>query len=198
MKTLFITGTDTDVGKTWVSAAMAKEGLANGLSVGYYKPIQTGAPPGDCDFIESALNGQIPVFNRYCFEPPVTPSVADIDGIIRMETLAEDIKTYEKQFDLLLVEGAGGLMVPITPDKLMIDLIQMLSMPVVLVAHSQLGTINHTLLSVEALLNRNIPIEKIVLNFYPTSLQDAPLCVQTLLPTLKNRLPSDISIQISV
>jgi len=195
---LFITGTDTGIGKTYVAAALAQQALLEGLSVGYYKPIQTGTPPGelaeDCDFVQSALDQRVPVFNRYCFAPPVTPSVADTEGIIRFEAIAGDVETYNRQFDLLLVEGAGGLMVPVTPDSLMIDLIEALAMPVVLVAHSRLGTLNHTLLSVEALMQRNIPLHGIVINFYPESLDEAPLAVQTLIPTLKQHLPAEIPV----
>lgn len=193
---LFITGTDTGVGKTWVSAALAAQALDLGKSVIYYKPIQTGSPvgqpPEDPQCIHDLLGDQVKTYCRYCFEPPVTPSVADTKGIIQTSRILEDVDAYGRQADLLLVEGAGGLAVPISDSLLMIDLIQQLAIPVLLVAHCRLGTINHTLLSVEALQRRNIPIQGIVLNFYPPDLQEAPYATQTLIPALKQHLSPDI------
>jgi dethiobiotin synthetase len=193
---LFITGTGTGIGKTWVSAALIAQALNLGKSVAYYKPIQTGSPPNqppeDPQFIADIFKTDVKIYNRYCFEPPVTPSVADLTGIIDLEQIHQDVYDYAQQSDILLIEGAGGLAVPINPQTLMIDLIQSLAVPVLLVAHSQLGTINHTLLSVEALLSRKIPIYGIVLNYYPEDPTQAELAVQTLLPTLRNHLPKDL------
>ncbi len=193
---LFITGTDTGIGKTWVSAAVAAKAQEQGKSVGYYKPIQTGtplgSPPEDPDFIHQAFEGQVKTYCRYCFEPPVTPLVADEKGIIDFQQIAQDVETYASHHDLLLIEGAGGLMVPTTSSHLMIDLIQSLHVPTLLVSHCRLGTMNHTLLSIEALQNRNITIYGVVFNFYPDDLTQADLAIQTLIPTLRPFIPSEI------
>lgn len=189
---LFITGTNTGIGKTWVSAAIAAQALAQGQRVIYYKPIQTGSPPGvpaeDPAVITSLLDGKVPVYNRYCFSPPVAPAVADTDGLIDIAVIRQDVAHYASQCDLLLVEGAGGLAVPVTPSHLMVDVMAELGLPVVLVAHSQLGTINHTLLSVEALKNRNISLHGVVINFYPQHLTPENMAVYTLLDMLRHWL----------
>jgi dethiobiotin synthetase len=193
---LFITGTDTGIGKTWVTAVLAAKALEEGQSVIYYKPMQTGSPPEqvpeDPGFIQAALKGRVQTVCRYCFEPPVAPAVADTQNRIDLEVIRQDIQQYEEDADLLLVEGAGGLMVPITCSALVIDLIEMLRIPVLLVAHSRLGTINHTLLSIEALQARNIPIHAVVFNFYPEDPESADLAVKQLIPTLRNHLPANI------
>ncbi len=195
---LFITGTDTGVGKTWISAALARQAIESGLRVVYYKPVQTGTPKGeppeDAHFIQSVLGNQVQVACRYCFEPPVTPAVADPEQTIQTGQILQDVDELAAKADVLLVEGAGGLAVPVSPTLLMIDLIQSLNIPVVLVARSRLGTINHTLLSVEALQRRGIPIAGIVANFYPEEPEEAELCVSTLIPMLRHFIPQDIPI----
>lgn len=193
---LFISGTDTGVGKTWVSAAIASQALSLGQSVGYYKPIQTGTPAGqppeDPDVIQTACEGRVTTYCRYCFEPPVAPSVADTERRIDPAQIARDVEDYHQRHDLLLVEGAGGLAVPISPTLLMLDLIEQLQLPVLLVARSQLGTINHTLLSIQALEQRNLPLLGVVFNGYPANPSDAELAVQTLLPIIRNHVPATL------
>jgi dethiobiotin synthetase len=194
---LFITGTDTDVGKTWISAAIAKLALEKETRVAYYKPIQTGCSltaAEDPEFIKTTFGERVTTFNRYCFEPPVTPLVADTELSIRFETIRQDIQTLEESHDLILVEGAGGLMVPVTPDALMIDLLADMDMPALLVAHSKLGTLNHTLLSIEALTRRNIPLVGVVLNYYPEDLAKSDLAVQTVLAVLHQFVPETLPI----
>lgn len=195
---LFIAGTDTGVGKTWVSTALAQRVLETGKSVTYYKPIQTGAVEGstaeDPEFVSNALQGRIKTYCTYCFTPPVAPYVADSKGLIDINRIVRNSEEYENQTDLLLIEGAGGLAVPLTKSALVIDLIKKLNTSVLLVSRSQLGTINHTLLSVEALLLRNILVAGIVFNFYPDNPDKSELAVKTLLYTVKQYLPEDIPI----
>ncbi len=195
---LFVTGTDTHVGKTWICAAIAQQAVAYGASVSYYKPIETGVPTtnshSDVGFMDTALLGQVQTYSRYRFAPPVAPAVADTQNEISPATIYADVQRYAKTSDLLLVEGAGGLAVPICSDMLMLDLIRKLRLEVLLVARSQLGTLNHTLLSVEALLNRDIPIRGIVLNYYPCRPERADLATQTVIPTLQQHLPKQLPI----
>lgn len=195
---LFVAGTDTGVGKTWVSAAIASNALRWGKSVAYYKPLQTGSAPGrepeDPQFIHDLLGDQVDVYCRYCFEPPVAPSVADVERCIDLDCICQDVERFSRTTDLLLVEGAGGLTVPLSSSVLLVDLIKQLEIPVLLVSHCRLGTMNHTLLSVEALQTRRIPIKGIVFNFYPadSDIHQADLAVQTLLTAIRPHVPKDI------
>lgn len=157
---IFVTGTDTGIGKTVVSAILTK--ALNGT---YWKPIQAGLEEEtDTEFVKRTTelpDSQIRE-ERYRLYTPMSPhAAAEIDGVsIRME----DFELPEYKTDHLIVEGAGGLLVPFNEEDMIIDLISYLGLPVVLVARSTLGTLNHTFLSLEALRMRDIPIIGVVLN----------------------------------
>jgi dethiobiotin synthetase len=154
----FITGTDTDVGKTIVSAL-----LTLGLGYAYWKPIQSGTP-ADTDTLRSAtgLDSSHFIPERYRLTQPLSPhAAAQID---RCHISLSDFQLPVTDKPGLIVEGAGGLMVPINEQDLMIDLIRSLRLPVCLVARSKLGTINHTLLSIAALRQAEIPILGVMIN----------------------------------
>ena len=159
---LIVCGTDTDVGKTVVSAW-----LVQGLRARYWKPVQSGLEEGgDRGRVTTLLNlpseRQLP--EAYAFQQPVSPHwAAELDGVT-LERSALDLPFVEGP---LVIETAGGLMVPLTRDWLQIDQLQRWQRPVVLVARSGLGTLNHTLLSLEALKNRAIPVLGLVLNGPP-------------------------------
>jgi dethiobiotin synthetase len=160
-RSVFVTGTDTDVGKTVVAAA-----LTLGLDAYYWKPIQAGLTPStDTADVKAwtGLSAERFVPETYRLRQPMSPhAAAEIDGI-RID--AERIVATQLPSDRpVVVEGAGGLMVPINPDTLVIDLIERLAMPVVLVARTALGTLNHTLLSLSELRRRSIPVAGVVLN----------------------------------
>ena len=157
---LVVCGTDTDVGKTVVSAL-----LVQGLGARYWKPVQSGLEPsgGDTGTVESLL--QLPpervVPEAYRLTLPASPHwAAERDGVrIQAEQLS-----LPPGDDALVVETAGGLLVPLRLDWLQIDQLEVWNLPVLLVARSGLGTLNHTLLSVEALQRRSIPLLGLVLN----------------------------------
>lgn len=156
---LFVTGTDTDIGKTVVSSI-----LIAGLNAGYWKPIQAGRDPHtDTEYIKQITRLPDSHFYRegYCLKTPMSPhAAAHIDGIsIDLEKLRVP-DTLQKH---LIIEGAGGLIVPVNHDQYIIDLIAQFGYPALLVAKSGLGTLNHTLLSLEALKRRNIPVFGVVL-----------------------------------
>lgn len=154
-KQFIITGTGTGIGKTLASAT-----LMLGLDADYWKPMQSGTPT-DTDTIKSITGFPAARFHReaYCFKHPLSPHIAaEMDGISIDITGIKPPATIRP----LLMEGAGGLMVPITRSILMIDLFKSLGAPVILCARTELGTINHTLLSVEALRTRGIPLHGIV------------------------------------
>lgn len=149
---LFVTGTDTDVGKTIFSAA-----LAGALGASYWKPIQSGSLDQSDSDTARKLSGLPPekiLQEGYRLKTPCSPhQAAEIDGIeIDCNAL------LPPPAHPLIVEGAGGLMVPVTRDCLIIDLIARWEMSAVLVARTALGTINHSLLSVCALQSRGIPV----------------------------------------
>lgn len=156
MNGYFITGTDTDVGKTVTSAWLALH-----LDADYWKPVQSGGE-GDAHIVQGL--GVAPERchpSIYTLTEPLSPHEAarrdgvriDIDTIHMPETSRP-----------LIVEGAGGVLVPLNETRLMADLMVRLGLPVILVARTQLGTINHTLLSLEALRGRGLEVKGVVLN----------------------------------
>lgn len=156
----FVTGTDTDVGKTLVSAILAKAWSAD-----YWKPYQTGVStaPGDTDTVAALLGS-----GNHTLHPPARILQAPLApwAAAREEGVSLDMTALARPRTQapLVVEGAGGLYVPIDDRHMMLDLAAALGLPVVLVARSTLGTINHTLLSLRALAARGIPVLGVVLN----------------------------------
>ncbi|TPW34053.1 dethiobiotin synthase [Oecophyllibacter saccharovorans] len=157
-ESVFVTGTDTGIGKTLVSAILVRAWKAT-----YWKPYQTGLSDEAGDGPEvRALSG--------CAEEDILPPAALLQAPLSPLAAAqrENRTLHPLTLELprarqpLVVEGAGGLMVPIAPGCLMIDLIAHLKLPVVLVARGGLGTLNHTLLSLEALHHRGLPLKGIV------------------------------------
>ena len=156
---VFVTGTDTDAGKTVVAAALVA--ALGGL---YWKPVQSGLEqsPGGDGAVVAALTGHLPEdFPQpaYAFQAPLSPDQAAALEGRRIDP--ERIVLPEVQ-RFLVVEGAGGLMVPLDETTLMIDLAGRLGLPVVLAARTGLGTLNHTLLSLEALARRGLPVAGVV------------------------------------
>ncbi|HXW18019.1 MAG TPA: dethiobiotin synthase [Candidatus Acidoferrales bacterium] len=156
----FVTGTDTGIGKTVLSALLcaALDGI-------YWKPIQTGASEGT-DRATVMKLAEMPASRTreesYIFEPPVSPHLAARWARERID-LARVHKPAIAPGETLVMEGAGGVLVPINEKEFMIDLMQHLGAPVVLAARSSLGTINHTLLSLAALRNATLSVAGVVL-----------------------------------
>jgi dethiobiotin synthetase len=158
-KALFVTGTDTNVGKTIVSAI-----LTLGTNGKYWKPIQTGS---DIDRVwikdKTQLSDEHFLPETYKLTAALSPhAAAEIDGITI--TTSQIKLPTQLNGKMLIVEGAGGLMVPINRQDFMADLIKGLELPTVLVARSSLGTINHTLLSLRLIRQMRIPLLGVVLN----------------------------------
>lgn len=155
---LFVTGTDTGVGKTLLSAL-----LVAALDRRYWKPIQTGACEGTDRAAVTKWAG-VPAESTYpeafLFDPPVSPHLAAEQQGVRI-----DLQKIRRPADShrIVIEGAGGVMVPINEGALMIDLIRHLQSPVVVAARAALGTINHTLLTVAALRNANVELAGVVM-----------------------------------
>lgn len=159
MQGFFVTGTDTDVGKTVVSAWL----LAH-LDACYWKPVQAGSEPEtDSATMRRLTEGQA---DRILPEAYLLPdSIAPHEAARRTGIAIDMARLVPPDCDRpLVVEGAGGLMVPLTDDAYVIDLATELHLPVILVARSTIGTINHTLLSLEAIRRRGLPLAGVVIN----------------------------------
>ncbi len=177
---LFVTGTDTGVGKTIVAAALAAALHARGLRVGVMKPAESGCmlehgrlQPADALFLQAAASCPAPLelINPYTFEQPLTPALAaEQAGItIDIEHICACYARLAAAHDLVLVEGAGGLLAPLTAHLSMHDLATRLGLPVLIVARNVLGVINHTALTV-MVAQLTLPVVGIVLNdLHPTA-----------------------------
>lgn len=188
---LFITGTDTGVGKTMVTAGLAALLKSRGESFCVFKPIQTGSPdaahPEDPDQIKKLVGEEVETFVSYCFPEPVAPYAADPERTIQPRKILQDFKSLQKQYKTVLVEGAGGIRVPVAKHFEMLDLARMLQLPVVVVARPNLGTINHMLLTVDALRSQRIEVQGVVISGWNPD--DPDPAIQTLLATLDDFLP---------
>jgi len=169
VQSLFITATGTNIGKTHTTVKLIEALAAQGLSVGVFKPVETGvvhtAPDAallleTCRKVNKNFSGFTPEdITAYTFTLPAAPFCADTKQTIDPETILEKYTQLSQLCDILLVEGAGGLMVPLTKNFFMIDLAGILKSNVLLVTPSRLGCINDTLLSMEALKRRNISFD---------------------------------------
>lgn len=159
MKPIFVTGIGTGVGKTYVSARLVEK-----LKADYWKPIQSGdLHHSDTDTVREFVTNPISKFHpeAYRLTQPFSPhKSAALDGI---QIDIDQIILPETE-NLLIIEGAGGLLVPLNEKDLMIDLIQKFNADVILVVMHYLGSINHTLLSIEALKHRGIALKEIIFN----------------------------------
>jgi len=192
LRGLFVTGTDTGVGKTVVTGALARALRLHGVDAGVMKAVQTGAEmevdgafSPDARFLRLASGVEDPE-DRICpelYATPVAPAAAAaLEGrsvspsriLIAFDALAE-------RHEVMLVEGAGGLLVPLDGYLTMAHLAQALGLPLLIVARAALGTINHTLLTVEAARSRGLEIAGVILNRYPAEPGPAELSAPELI-----------------
>ena len=173
-KAVFVTGTDTGVGKTAVTAALADLLRRKGLATGVIKPFQTGTELdglSDAEFIYGFL-GEDFVLSEVSpcrLRTPLSPyRAALIEGVeIPLEDIIEHTRDYISQNEVTLIEGAGGLSVPVTESYMMADLAVDLDAPMVIVARPGLGTLNHTALSLEYARQRGARVLGVVINGFP-------------------------------
>ena len=185
MKTLLVTGTDTNVGKTWVTSLLVREFRRCGISTGAYKPVCSGAEKNsegdvvwaDIEALRSAC-GNAPDIDLVCpqrFHAAVAPNIA-----ARMEKrcvdnqlLIDGAVRWSARVDQLVIEGAGGIFCPLSDQLTVMDIAVELKTPVVVVAANRLGVINHTRLTVEALQAHGVDVVAIVLNEIGPSIKAA-------------------------
>lgn len=169
----FITGTDTGVGKTLVTAALALSLRQRGCNVGVMKPVETGcaqANPETSDRkrLQNAAASRDPIehITPYQFPDPVAPLAAArrVGNRINLDHIANVFQALGKRHDFVLVEGVGGVLVPLTEQQTVLDLIARLAIPAVVVGRPSIGEINHVLLTLEALQERGIPVLGLIFN----------------------------------
>lgn len=164
---LFVTGTDTGVGKTWVACRLAEAWTARGLKVGVFKPAESGGG-ADAEALIRASGRGLPLalVRPYAFRRPLAPGVAAAQEgrRISLARIKRAYATLRGQGDRMLVEGAGGLLVPYGPGLDGAGLAKALRLPLLVVARARLGTINHSLLTLEAARRRGLQVAAVVLN----------------------------------
>lgn len=174
-KAFFITGTDTGVGKTFVTALLAAGLKKRGIDVGVMKPVETGCAeknglliPEDATRLKEAagVDDTLDEINPYRFKAPLAPSIAArlAGKQIDLEKIKIAFERLQDRHEVMLVEGAGGLLTPMTDDETITDMVLYLDLPLIIVAASRLGAINSTLLAVQAAKYMNIHVKGVVLN----------------------------------
>ncbi|GEJ57835.1 dethiobiotin synthase [Anaeromyxobacter diazotrophicus] len=171
MRGLFVTATDTGVGKTEVACGLVRGHRARGLDVAAMKPAQSGHEPGeasDAERLRAAAGDLDPaeLVCPYTFAAPLAPAVAArVEGkSVSLPRILEAARALGARHAALVVEGAGGLMTPLTDRETYADLAVALGLPVLVVARAGLGTVNHVALTCEALRARGLAVYGIVLN----------------------------------
>ena len=176
-KGLFITGTDTDVGKTYVTALLVKTLRKAGFDVGYYKAAISGAPTvaeSDAGFVNrfAGINEPEDMILSYLYQNAVSPHLAarTEGNPVEKEVILKAWEHVTKAYPYVTMEGSGGIMCPIRHDEKAVyyleDIIQWLHLPVLVVANAGLGTINHVVTTCEYIKNRHIPVKGILLNHW--------------------------------
>ena len=172
----FVTGTDTDVGKSYVCKHLAKEFIKLGKKTGYLKPFQSGLEEGidpDAKQIEIIAKDVI-AKSSYITKTPCTPYISSqIDNVdYNLEKVKQDYAKLANACDVTIVEGSGGLYVPVKENILMSDVIKFLNLPTLIVARPNLGTINHTLMTIKCAQSEGIKIFGVVISNYPQITND--------------------------
>ena len=190
--TLFVTGTDTSVGKTYVCARLLEFLKSKNIQGGYQKWIATGADAGVPEDVNLCLDAagissgseRIDYLAPYRFRFPASPHLAaEMEGrIVEPGVIIENYQKLADKYKWLIVEGVGGIMVPLRRDLLLVDLLAQLRPSTLVVSRSGLGTLNHTLLTLEALRKRDVPVLGIV--FSDPEIQEDERLVQDNMRTI--------------
>jgi len=199
MKPLFVTATDTDIGKTFVCAGLAYALKKSGIDVGIMKPFACGVKQkigfssNDLTILTNAamVDDAEDIINPFFFPIPASPYTAakNLGVKIDVEHVMECFRKLDEIHDIVLVEGIGGIMTPILKDYAIIDLIKDLMANTIIVTSSKIGTVNHTVLTCNMCKNMNIPIKGLIINNfdstgYPIPELERDLSALTDLPVL--------------
>jgi dethiobiotin synthetase len=172
VKGLFVTATDTGVGKTVVTAGLARAFREHGWATGVAKPVQSGNladdPAGDAMLLRrwAGLDESPAEICPYAFRAPLAPLIAArLEGrSVELDAVVEAVHRLDARHDLVLVEGAGGLLVPVGEDWTIADLAARLALPLLVVGRAGLGTVNHTLLTLSEARRHGLEVVAVVLN----------------------------------
>lgn len=177
MSSFFITGIDTEIGKTVVTGNIAKYLLKKGMRITTMKPVQTGCAGIAEDILTHRLimGREFDIFDKNSitspeiFKFPASPHLAaELEGrTISFDKIDKCIRILNENFDIVLIEGAGGIYVPLTRDYTTLDFVADRLLPVIIVSSPRLGSINHTMMTIEILKSREIHIAALVYNMYP-------------------------------
>ena len=174
MKSLFITGTDTDVGKTYVTAGLAVTLRKMDVDIGIMKPFAAGTPQKkgfkseDVEILSQAAQVSDPenLVNPQFFKMAASPYTASksLKVKVKVESILSSFKKLSKIHEMLLVEGMGGIMTPILKNYFVTNLIKEMNLPAVIVTRSKVGTVNHTIMTCKMCEKYKIPIKGIIIN----------------------------------
>lgn len=186
-KGFFVTGTDTGVGKTTVSCILLRMFADQGHTVVGMKPVAAGRENGlwqDVELLQSASNihAALTDINPYAFDEPISPHLAaqQADITIDLSVIEKSYQLLSKQADIVIVEGAGGFLVPLSDTETGEDLAKMLALPVILVVGMRLGCLNHALLTAQAIRAANLHLVGWVANCIDPQMQAIPENIATL------------------
>ena len=174
MNSLFITGSDTDVGKTYVTAGLAVTLRKMGIDVGIMKPFAAGSPQKkgykseDVEILSKAAQVSDPenLMNPQFFKIAASPYTAskDLKVKVKVDLVLSNFKKLSKLHSMLLIEGMGGIMTPILRNYFISDLIKEMRLPAIIVARTKIGTVNHTIMTCKMCQKYKIPIKGIIIN----------------------------------
>jgi dethiobiotin synthetase len=207
MSVLFISGIDTDIGKTYATGMMAKALMQQGINVITQKLVQTGVSV-NCDTGEMNIADDIVTHRQlmgiplqpcdfdfttcpYRYEKPASPHLAVklANAVLDPDVITSATKSLQADYEVVLLEGAGGLLVPITEQLLTLDYIATQGYPVILVTSGRLGSINHTLLSLEAINARGLTVHSVIYNhIHDSAAQTDKQIANSTIDYLKNYL----------
>ncbi|MGE6794662.1 dethiobiotin synthase [Psychrobacter okhotskensis] len=207
MSVLFISGIDTDIGKTYATGMVAKALIQQGINVITQKLVQTGVSV-NCDTGEMNIADDIVTHRQlmnmplqpcdldfttcpFRYEKPASPhlSAALANAVLDPEIITKFTQQLQQSYDIVLLEGAGGLLVPITEQLLTLDYIATQGYPVILVTSGRLGSINHTLLSLEAIKTRGLTVHSVIYNhIHDSAAQTDKQIANSTIDYLKNYL----------
>lgn len=191
----FITGTDTGIGKTYVACQLIRQYVAQGYRVVGMKPVAAGCELEDGQWVNedvrllteaSNVDAPLHLVNPYCFRAPIAPHIAaEQEQVnIQLEVIVQAYQALAELADIVVVEGAGGLLVPLNAQHTIADLIAHLNIPILFVVGMRLGCINHALLTLEVMQARGLNITAWVAN----PIDKEMLCYQENLLTLQTKL----------
>lgn len=170
----FITGTDTGIGKSVITAGICRILRSKGYDIGVMKPVSTGGRD-DAIFLkkQSDLNTSLDIINPFYFRHPIAPLfAAQLEHkTINISKILSAYRTLKKSHQGVIVEGAGGLLVPLKQNYLMADLIKDMKLPLIIVTRPTLGTINHTLLTINSAREYKLNIKGFIVNYYDKNIE---------------------------